>query len=193
MQTTLSSVPILGLLTWGPMSGYDIKQKIEESLGNFWSESYGQIYPRLRELESDGLISKIAQEGKSARGKKTFALTESGRKRLREWLFEVPSARPPRNELLLKIFIAQAGYPAVIRGHIEADRREAEIKLARYENIKSRLNDMGDGDPRAKYWIMTVNYGISKTRAFLEWADDTISQFEDETRPTKKRRAIHAD
>lgn len=193
MQTTPSSVPILGLLTWCPMSGYDIKQMIEESLSNFWSESYGQIYPRLRELESDGLIAKIAQEGKSARGKKTFALTESGRKRLREWLFEVPSARPPRNELLLKIFFAQEGEPAVIRGHIEADCREAEANLARYENIKSSLEDNFEGDPRAKYWIMTVNYGISKTRAFLEWADDTISQFEDEPRPMKKRRTIDAD
>ena len=38
---------LLGLLSLRPMSGYDIRQVISESIGYFWSESYGQIYPGL--------------------------------------------------------------------------------------------------------------------------------------------------
>ena len=34
---------VLGTLTHGPMTGYDIKKFIESSINNFWRESYGQI------------------------------------------------------------------------------------------------------------------------------------------------------
>jgi DNA-binding PadR family transcriptional regulator len=36
---------VLGFLTWRPMSGYDIKKIVEQSVSNFWSESYGQGWP----------------------------------------------------------------------------------------------------------------------------------------------------
>src|SRR6267378_1332508 len=39
---------LLGLLSLGSMSGYDIRQLISQSIGHFWSESYGQIYPGLK-------------------------------------------------------------------------------------------------------------------------------------------------
>ena len=49
---------ILGFLTWGPMSGYEIRKRVEESIGNFWSVSFGQIYPELRRLEAEGLFRR---------------------------------------------------------------------------------------------------------------------------------------
>jgi len=52
---------VLGLLSIRPMSGYDLKQVIESSTRNFWSESYGQIYPVLRELTAGGLAIRIAE------------------------------------------------------------------------------------------------------------------------------------
>ena len=43
-----SKYAVLGMLATGPKSGYDIKQTIETSIGHFWNESYGQIYPILK-------------------------------------------------------------------------------------------------------------------------------------------------
>ena len=45
---------ILGLLSVRPMSGYDMKRFVDHSTRFFWAASYGQIYPVLRRLESDG-------------------------------------------------------------------------------------------------------------------------------------------
>ena len=42
---------ILGLLSIGPRSGYDIKAVVDRSTRFFWAASYGQIYPELRRLE----------------------------------------------------------------------------------------------------------------------------------------------
>jgi len=36
---------LLGVLAIEPMSGYDLGLTIRQSVGHFWNESYGQIYP----------------------------------------------------------------------------------------------------------------------------------------------------
>jgi hypothetical protein len=38
-------------------SGYEIHKAIEDNFGSFWGESYGQIYPTLKRLAAEGLIS----------------------------------------------------------------------------------------------------------------------------------------
>ena len=47
---------VLGMLALGPGSGYDLKKRVEGSIAHFWSESYGQIYPILAHLASQGLV-----------------------------------------------------------------------------------------------------------------------------------------
>ena len=55
---------LLGLLSLGPMSGYDIRQLIPRSIGHFWSESYGQIYPGLKRLSAAGFVEKKTERQK---------------------------------------------------------------------------------------------------------------------------------
>ena len=56
MKTTAVTPVVLGLLSHGPRSGYDIKTVVDRSTRFFWAASYGQIYPELRRLEEEGLI-----------------------------------------------------------------------------------------------------------------------------------------
>ena len=49
---------ILGMLTLRPMSGYDIRATIGESIAYFWTESYGQIYPTLKRLTKEKLLTR---------------------------------------------------------------------------------------------------------------------------------------
>ena len=48
---------LLGLLTIAPMSGYDLGQLIQDSIHYFWRESYGQIYPSLKQLSAEGFVT----------------------------------------------------------------------------------------------------------------------------------------
>ena len=45
-----SRYAVLGMLSMGLKTGYAMKKHVEGNLGHFWSESYGQIYPVLRQL-----------------------------------------------------------------------------------------------------------------------------------------------
>ena len=56
---------VLGALSVMPMTGYALRNEIRDTLGHFWSESFGQIYPALAELERQGLVER---RGASAPG-----------------------------------------------------------------------------------------------------------------------------
>src|SRR3954466_13237646 len=98
---------ILGMLSNGPKSGYEIKQKVDVSTRFFWAASYGQIYPELKRLAAGGLRGG---GGGPPRGRRPAApprLTPAGEEALHAWLRspEEPSYEL-RDEALLKLFFA---------------------------------------------------------------------------------------
>src|SRR6266516_552497 len=102
-----SRYAILGMLTLGPASGYQIKKLMEQSTSNFWSESYGQIYPILKLLTEEGLTTSHTekQEGKPERN--IYTLTRQGKEDLVNWLGEAVEEAPERMELVLKMFFGK--------------------------------------------------------------------------------------
>ena len=52
---------MLGLLSLGPATGYELRQLIEGTVGNFWKESFGQIYPSLRQLIAEDLAEILPE------------------------------------------------------------------------------------------------------------------------------------
>src|SRR5260370_29665726 len=114
-----SKYAILGVLSYSPMSGYDIKKFIQQSISNFWNESYGQIYPILKQLTSEGLASSHTekQEGKPERY--MYTLTGKGREALQQWLTEPSEHLVGRVDVLLKLLFGRhtAAPTSIDHGH----------------------------------------------------------------------------
>ena len=70
---------ILGLLMRHPMSGYDITKEFQNGLTEFWDAKHSQIYPELRRLYDEGLITYEVQISGEALEKKVYSITEQGR------------------------------------------------------------------------------------------------------------------
>jgi len=70
---------ILALLREGPRNGYQIMSEIEERSGGAWRPSPGAVYPALQQLADEGLI-----EAAESSGRRTFRLTEAGRRHVEE-------------------------------------------------------------------------------------------------------------
>jgi DNA-binding PadR family transcriptional regulator len=70
---------ILALLREGPRNGYQIMSEIEERSGGAWRPSPGAVYPALAQLADEGLI-----EGEESGGRRTYSLTEAGRRFVEE-------------------------------------------------------------------------------------------------------------
>jgi PadR family transcriptional regulator, regulatory protein AphA len=121
------------MLSIQPMSGYDIRKAIDESVVHFWRESYGQIYPTLKRLALQGLIQPKAGPRNAKTSRQLFALTSKGKARLREWLALAPGTQPPRSELLLKLFFARLAPTGTARGHVLQfrDQQQKALKARR--------------------------------------------------------------
>ncbi len=82
---------ILGLLKQQPMHGYQLSRELGGSLGGFWRVSYGSLYPTLRRLERDGLVTPVPGESGGGRRKAVFGITEQGERAFLELLQETPN------------------------------------------------------------------------------------------------------
>jgi DNA-binding PadR family transcriptional regulator len=97
---------ILGLLAWGPQTGYDIKRITDRSTRFFWGASFGQIYPELRRLEQRGLVS-VRDEPRGRVRRRVYTITDSGRDALSTWLHDDTELFEIRDEGLLRLFFGE--------------------------------------------------------------------------------------
>lgn len=165
---------LLGLLNVCPGSGYDIKKLMEQSTSNFWNESYGQIYPILKELVKEGLASSHTekQEGKPERY--VYTLTDKGLDELRRWLSEPIEHTVERNELLLKLFFGRQSPVTNNIEHVLQFRALQAQLLRKYQGIEEYLKEHYDDNAYPRYSLIIVRYGILRCHALLAWCDETI-------------------
>jgi PadR family transcriptional regulator, regulatory protein PadR len=88
-QGTLALMALKTLETMGPLHGYGIARRIEQTSGDLLAVNYGTMYPALLKLEQEGYISSEWGQSENNRKAKYYKLTRAGRKQLqkeeREW------------------------------------------------------------------------------------------------------------
>ncbi len=88
-QGTLALMVLKTLQTLGPLHGYGIARRIEQTSGDLLSVNYGTLYPALLKLELEGYIASEWGVSDNNRKAKYYKLTRAGRKQLekeaREW------------------------------------------------------------------------------------------------------------
>jgi PadR family transcriptional regulator, regulatory protein AphA len=170
-----SKYALLGLLSWCPMSGYDVKKAVEQSLGNFWNESYGQIYPILKRLAAEGLASTSVEKQAGKPDRYVYMLTEKGRKALQQWLRKPAQQEVGRIEILLKLFF---GRQVAVTDNIHQIQRFQALQrrlLQKYEVIEAQLRAEHAHHPDLAYWLMTISYGRYTCQARLHWCDEVLA------------------
>jgi PadR family transcriptional regulator PadR len=88
-QGTLALMVLKTLQTLGPLHGYGIARRIEQTSGDLLSVNYGTLYPALLKLEQEGYIASEWGVSDNNRKAKFYKLTRAGRRQLereaREW------------------------------------------------------------------------------------------------------------
>lgn len=81
-QGTLALMVLKTLETMGPLHGYGIARRIEQTSGNEVTVLYGTLYPTLLKLEQEGYVSAKWGVSSNKRRAKYYSLTRAGKKRL---------------------------------------------------------------------------------------------------------------
>jgi DNA-binding PadR family transcriptional regulator len=186
---------LLGLLSWKPMSGYDIKKLVDIGLSHFWNENYGQIYPTLDLLVKNGLAEKSEDKLSGKRKRNIYRITAKGNETFRAWLM-MPSDPPSvRNELQLKFFLSgklpvttsrriireyRAQQTAVLdeyrasevalREAIESGEYPSEVQEILAEDIKPLSPKQRS--KQCGIFMLTLRHGILALEARLAWCGE---------------------
>ncbi len=167
---------LLGLLAIEPMSGYDLGQTIRASVGHFWNESYGQIYPNLKRLAAGGFARCKTERHQGRPERRVYSITKKGSERLRKWLAVPPQPEIPRNELLLKLFFGEQVPVSILIGYVQRMAEEHRAVLDFLGRAAQEQIDANRHYPGAPYWRMAVRFGVLEMQAHLRWADETLAE-----------------
>lgn len=81
-QGTLSLMILRTLEVLGPLHGYGVARRIEETSGHRVKLNYGTLYPALLKLEQQGFVASEWGQSENNRRAKFYSLTPAGRKQL---------------------------------------------------------------------------------------------------------------
>jgi len=172
---------ILGLINYGPTTGYDLDKAFKGSLNFFWQAQTSQIYRELNAMEKQGWISSeiIIQTDKP--NKKLFSLTEIGKEELLCWLKynSIEDDILVRDPFLVKVFFSGEIDTA---SNIETMKMFKECCQYAHKKIKETIDNFEkafEGNKNLVYWKFTSSFGLYYYEMCIRWADDTIKTLED--------------
>jgi PadR family transcriptional regulator, regulatory protein AphA len=172
MELSATGKVILGMLAARPRSGYEIKQLVDNSARFFWAASYGQIYPELKRLEKDGLISG-SDSAQGARQRTVYKLTAAGKRAAHEWIDRPPKVFELRDEGLLELFFAGSIDPARTPEIARERAAKAAASAAELRSLEEQIEQKGQHEgPELKpdAGSMTVlRYGIEMNEWVAAW------------------------
>lgn len=164
---------ILSLLAHDPLTGYELMKLFDGSVGYFWHATHPQIYKELARLESAGEIAHRSVEQRGRPTKKIYSLSDSGRRKLVEWLHIPASGQRVKDEMMLKTFCSGLLDPAEALDLIRQHRALHEEKLQRYLELERFLESglsIANRERLGPY--LTLLRGIRYERDYISWCDD---------------------
>ncbi len=168
---------ILGLLNYGDMTGYEIKEVFQCSLNYFWTAQTSQVYRELQTLEKHKWAESalVSQVGKP--DKKVFHITKEGKEELLRWMAYDDSGLTMRTPLLMKVFFLGErsiednlqfflGFRKAIADYLES-MQSANDSIDIFATMISDKQ-------KAIYWEMTLDFGKRSMQMYIDWADECI-------------------
>ncbi|MBN1796978.1 MAG: PadR family transcriptional regulator [Spirochaetales bacterium] len=167
---------LLGMLSYMPMSGYDLKKFIDQSISFFWSENYGHIYPVLKKLEQEKFVTKRVEHNQGKPSKNIYSITQEGLSVLTDWLAAPVQKEIYRLEILLKLFFGYLTETGTMIEKVAVHKKTAEKTLRELLDIENHINTQHHDLPKNKppYQLLCLNYGKHFYNMVIKWCDETL-------------------
>ncbi len=174
---------LLGLLTYEPMTGYELKQFFDSSVQHFWNAELSQIYPTLKALEEQGWVDKDVQVQDGRPNRKIYEITPSGRDEFLRWVREPQPPAEMRDPFMIKVFF---GADVPVEDMLVLMRRQMDehgkglafCETVLREKVKAVTHHMFT--PRhALFWSLTLEMAMAYRRAYIEWCEMSMRLLEE--------------
>ncbi|BAP84655.1 PadR family transcriptional regulator [Paucilactobacillus hokkaidonensis JCM 18461] len=165
---------ILGLLSENELTGYDITKAFDSDIGEFWSANHSQIYPLLKRLEDNQLIThRLTITGEKLE-KKSYSITDQGTNELHQWISEpTPALSATKDEFILKLYFIHKTDDARLKPMLTEQLNLHKNKLTHLQQqMKSKFHNQSDSNNFGHFLIL--QHAIQRETGYTNWLTETI-------------------
>lgn len=165
---------ILGILSWKPTTGYELKKIFEDSSFLYWSGNNNQIYKALIQMQEEELVTSEVIHQDNSPSKKIYTITKEGQNELKEWVMSTPEAPE-----IKKSFLVQFAWSDMLNDEelsVLLDHYETEIKIQlimQQEKNRRAQNSPNRNQRESLIWEMISENIISTYKNELNWVRET--------------------
>jgi DNA-binding PadR family transcriptional regulator len=171
---------ILGLLQETAMHGYELRKELATKLGAIRAAiSYGSLYPTLRRLQADGLISEAGESERdsdvmpaltSRRGRVVYKITAEGKERFADLIAQAgPETYDDAGFGVHFAFFARTDQATRLR-ILEGRRRRVEERREGMRDVLSRAAERLDA-----YTLELQRHGLDACEREVRWLEELIA------------------
>jgi len=165
-EINATAASLLGFLHDGPLTGWDLVARAEQTIGPFWSLTKSQVYRELADMAEHGLVTPGETGRRDAR---PYTITDAGRAAFAEWAARGPGEGTVRLPLLLFVTLGKHLQSGLLPTVLAEQRAHQAALLKAYLALRQEPTDAGD--PADPHVLATLEYGIIVARATLRWID----------------------
>ncbi len=162
---------ILGLIRRGPATGYDIAREFSDrALASFWHAKHSQIYPELKKLLEEGLITCETVIQREKMKKKVYTITPLGEADFRQWLsLDDPLDPTPKDVFRLRVYYSDALESRRYRELLESQQAQHRARLQVLEETNRSFSQTPPfGTPEYGDYLV-LQGALLRERAYLDW------------------------
>lgn len=171
----------LGLLTRQPMSGYDMKRVLGGLSWLVRSPSGGSLYPVLRGLRHENLVTVKSEPGLDRPARKIYSLTKAGRQALQSWIEQPVAVNTPLRAFVMRLLLADSHPPARLSAHLQQRRTQVATRHAALVQSPET-----PGSSQSLGQELALDYGRALAAAELAWLDSTLDWLREQSPPEKE-------
>lgn len=176
---------LLGFLTYQPMTGYDLKHRMDSSTVHFWHAELSQIYTTLKSLEKENLVSSSIQTQNDRPDKRIYTITSSGINNFQRWLSDpVLELSPKKETIILKLFFAaQLDKNSLLSQlHLQVDLHQKQVlyfKETTSRMVQKTITEFPTLTRDALFWEATRRFGQEYEELYVKWLEECIQLVEE--------------
>lgn len=173
---------ILATLLDGESSGYELSKWFDPAVPYFWHCAAQQLYAELTRLEAAGLTTgrEVVQDRRP--NKRVYTLTEAGHDELTRFVTTASKPSFIRDDLLVKVYTAEAGDAEVLVEQLEERAAELRARIAWFDELLARLRGgrseqefLADGERIGRYLAAVRGQSFERDNlAWCVWAERVL-------------------
>jgi len=191
-RTDVLDHTVLGVLSDGPLHGYELRKRLTAILGPFRALSFGSLYPCLHRLTDTGLIEQIDTVDRedivgvsTKRARIVYALTPEGKETFAAWVADSGPDAWEDEAFAARLAFFSRTEAAVRLRILEGRRARLEERLSALQASIDRTQERMD-----VYAERLQQHGIEGAEREVSWLEDLIATERSTRVERKEARAV---